>query len=105
MATIHLTDESFDKAIAGSKVAVVDFWAEWCGPCRSMLPIVEKISDEYEGKALVAKINVDDYPEIGAKYGVRNIPFFLFFRDGEVADKHVGTCKESDFKAKIDALL
>ena len=93
------------KAVGGTKVAVIDFWAEWCGPCRSMLPIVEKISDEYEGKALIAKINVDDYPEIGAEYGVRNIPFFLFFKDGQVADKHVGTIKESDFKAKIDALL
>ena len=106
MATTIITKDNFQSEVLDQQGTVlIDFWAEWCGPCRSMLPIVEKISNEYEGKALIGKINVDDYPEIGTQYGVRNIPFFLFFKDGQVANKHVGTIKESDFKAKIDALL
>ena len=105
MAVIHLNTENFQKALESSKVVVVDLWAEWCGPCRSMIPIVDKLGDEYEGKALIAKVNVDDEPEISAQYAVRSIPTFLFFKDGQVVDKHVGTLAESKFKEKIDSLL
>ncbi|MBQ3688564.1 MAG: thioredoxin [Bacteroidales bacterium] len=105
MPVIHLNTENFQKALASSKVAVIDLWAEWCGPCRSMLPIVDKIGEEYNGKALVAKVNVDEEPEIAGQFGVRSIPTFLFFKDGQLAEKHVGTLSESAFKSKIDTLL
>lgn len=105
MPTIHLTTEAFEKAIKSMPVAIIDLWAPWCGPCRSMGPIVDKIADEYEGKALVAKVNVDDEPDISTEYGVRSIPCFLMFKNGELADKHVGAIKESELKAKIDALM
>lgn len=105
MPTIHLSEEAFDKAIKSMPVALVDLWAPWCGPCRSMGPIVDKIADEYDGKALVAKVNVDDCPDISANYSVRSIPCFLFFKNGELVDKHVGTIKEPDLKAKIDSLM
>jgi thioredoxin 1 len=105
MAVLHLNTENFQKALTSSKVVVVDLWAAWCGPCRSMIPIVDKMGEEYDGKALIAKVNVDDDPDISAQFSVRSIPTFLFFKDGQLADKHVGTMAESLFRSKIDALL
>jgi len=105
MAVEHLTTSNFTEKIKSAHVAVVDLWAEWCGPCRSMLPIVDKIGEAFEGKALIGKVNADEEPDIPAEYGVRSIPTFLFFKDGELADKHVGIMSESDFKAKIENLL
>ncbi len=86
-------------------VALVDLWAPWCGPCRSMGPIIDKLADEYDGKALIAKVNVDDEPDISGQFNVRSIPCFLFFKNGELADKLVGAVKEAELKAKIDALM
>ncbi|MCR4560185.1 MAG: thioredoxin [Bacteroidales bacterium] len=105
MPVVHLNTENFQKALSSSSVVVVDLWAEWCGPCRSMIPIVDKVGAEYEGKALVAKVNVDENPEIASQYSVRSIPTFLFFKGGELKDKHVGTMSESVLKSKIDSLL
>ena len=105
MPAIHLTTQAFDKAIKALPVAVVDLWAPWCGPCRSMTPIVDKIAGEYEGKALIAKVNTDDEPDISSQFGIRSIPCFLFFKNGEMVDKHVGTIRESELKAKIDSLM
>lgn len=100
----EFTDSNFqDTALSG--VSVVDFWAEWCGPCRLIGPIVDELSTEYEGKATIGKVNVDHNPEISMKYGVRSIPTILFIKDGEVVDKHVGTATKATLKEKIDAIL
>ena len=84
---------------------MVDFWAEWCGPCRMIAPAIEEISGEYAGKAVVAKCDVDNSPGVAAKFGIRNIPTVLFFKDGKVADKQVGAVAKSSFVNKLNALL
>lgn len=101
----EFTDTNFnDTALAGG-VAVVDFWAEWCGPCRLIGPIVDQISEEYDGKATVGKVNVDTNPEVSHKYGVRSIPTILILKDGEVVDKHVGTITKASLEQKIETAL
>ncbi len=105
MPAIHITTDAFGKAIQSAPAALIDLWAPWCGPCRSMGPIIDKLADEYEGKALVGKVNVDDEPDITGQFGVRSIPCFLFFKNGELADKLVGAVKESELKAKFESLM
>ena len=103
---LEITSDNFDEKVINSSVPVlVDFWAEWCGPCRMVGPIVDELHTEYEGKAIVGKVNVDDQQEISSKYGIRNIPTILFFKDGEIVDKNVGVAPKSDLANKIDALL
>ena len=87
------------------KLVVVDLWAEWCGPCRSITPSIEELATEYEGKAIIGKYNVDEENELSTEYGVRSIPTILFFKDGKLADKQVGASPKASIKAKIDALL
>ena len=88
---LEITDANFEELVLKSdKPVLVDFWAEWCGPCRMVGPVVEELSTEYAGKAVVGKVNVDNNSEISAKYGIRNIPTILFFKNGEVVEKHVG---------------
>ncbi|HAW52179.1 MAG TPA: thioredoxin, partial [Flavobacteriales bacterium] len=82
-----------------------DFWAEWCGPCRMVGPIVEELNKDYEGKAVIGKVDVDSNPGISMKFGIRNIPTILFFKGGQVADKQVGAVPKNTLSAKIDALL
>jgi thioredoxin 1 len=103
---IEVNDMNFDDLVIKSdKPVVVDFWAEWCGPCRMVAPIMEEISHEYEGKALVAKCDVDSSPNVAAKYSIRNIPTILFFKDGKIADKQVGAVPKSSFVVKLNALI
>ena len=103
---IELTDANFDEIVLKSdKPVLVDFWAEWCGPCRMVGPIVEELNKDYEGKAIVGKVDVDSNPGISMKFGIRNIPTILFFKGGEVADKQVGAVPKNTLSAKIDALL
>ena len=102
----EFTDANFQEtAIDGGNVAVVDFWAEWCGPCRLIGPIIEELAKDYEGKALVGKVNVDHNPEISMKYGIRSIPTILILKDGEIVDKHVGTTTKVALSEKIEAAL
>ena len=103
---IEITDTNFDDVVLKTdKPVLIDFWAEWCGPCRMVAPIVAEIANEYEGKAVVGKVDVDSNPGIATKYGIRNIPTILFFKNGEVADKQVGAVPKSVLTAKIEALL
>jgi thioredoxin 1 len=102
----EFTDINFaETALAEGEVSVVDFWAEWCGPCRLVGPVIDDLSKEYEGKALIGKVNVDNNPETSMKYGVRSIPTILFIKNGQVVDKHVGTATKATLAQKIDALL
>lgn len=103
---IEVNDANFEEVVLQSDMPVlVDFWAEWCGPCRMVSPIVEELANEYEGKALVAKMDVDSNPGIPVKYGIRNIPTILFFKGGEIADKQVGAVPKTVLSQKLDALL
>lgn len=103
---IEVTDSNFEELILNSdKPSLIDFWAEWCGPCRMIGPIVEDMTTEYDGKAVIAKLNVDENPEICSKYGIRNIPTILFFKGGEVADKQVGAVPKNILVQKLDNLL
>lgn len=103
---LEFTDANFEELVIKSgKPVIVDLWAEWCGPCRMLTPIVEEMAKEYEGRAVIGKLNVDDNPEVTAKYGVRNIPTVLFFKGGEVADKQVGAVPKSALVGKLEKLF
>ena len=100
-----ITAASFDELLKSGKPFVVDFWAEWCGPCRMIAPFVDELANEYAGRVEVGKCNVDQEREIPAKYGIRNIPTLLFFRGGELVERHVGALSKADLAKKFDALL
>jgi thioredoxin 1 len=102
----QFTDANFqESALTNKGVTVVDFGAEWCGPCRIIAPIIEELATEYGDTALIGKMDVDDNPEISTKYGIRNIPTLLFLRDGEVIDKHIGLMTKQGLKNKLDAAM
>ncbi|NRA49580.1 MAG: thioredoxin [Phaeodactylibacter sp.] len=102
----EFTDANFkDTVLEKEGIAVVDFWAEWCGPCRMIGPIIEELSKEYDGKATVGKVNVDHNPEISMKYGIRSIPTILVLKNGEVVDKQVGVTTKKVLADKIEAAL
>ena len=103
---IEITDQNFDELVLQSdKPVIVDFWAEWCGPCRMVGPIVEEIGTDFADKAVVGKLDVDSNPGITAKFGIRNIPTVLFFKGGEVVDKQVGAVPKSNLVNKLEAIL
>ncbi len=103
---IVVDDETFEeKVINAGKPALVDFWAVWCGPCRIVGPIVEELAEEYDGRAVVAKLDVDSNRDTAVKFGIQAIPTLLFFKDGELADRIVGAADKGTIKAKLDALL
>ena len=103
---IELTDANFEELVLKSdKPALVDFWAEWCGPCRMVGPSVEEMSKDYEGKAVIGKLNVDNNPNISVQFGIRNIPALLYFKGGKVVDKQIGVAPKSVLAGKLDAQL
>lgn len=102
----HLTADTFESTITKSSTPVlVDFWAPWCGPCKAIAPILEELSNEYDGKLTITKVNVDEHGEISAKYGIRAIPTMLLFKNGQVADQLVGMMPKAALKAKLQAHL
>ena len=103
---LEFTDANFHELVINSdKPVMVDFWAEWCGPCRMVGPLVDELYTEYEGKAVVGKVNVDSSSEVSAKFGVRSIPTILFIKNGEVVDKVVGAVPKATLASKLDAIL
>lgn len=103
---VTLTDANFDDLVLkADKPVLVDFWAEWCGPCRVIGPLVKEIAEDYQDKVIVGKVDVDSNPAISAKYGIRNIPTVLFFKNGTVADKQVGAVPKGNLVNKVEALL
>ncbi|MCD8178812.1 MAG: thioredoxin [Tannerellaceae bacterium] len=102
---IEVTDSNFEGLVNSGKPMVLDFWAEWCGPCRMVGPIIDDLSKEYAGRVTIGKMDVDDNNDVVSKFGIRNIPTVLFFKDGEVVDKQVGAAQKAAFIDKIEALL
>ena len=101
-----ITDDNFEVLVLKSdKPVMVDFWAEWCGPCRAIAPHIDEITEEYAGRAHVGKLNIEDAREITEKYGIRTIPTILFFKNGELVDKHAGMTTKATLAGKLDALL
>ncbi len=103
---IEITDNNFNEIVEkADKPVIIDFWAEWCGPCRMVGPIVEEIAKEYEGKAIVGKLDVDSNPQTATKFSVRSIPTILFLKNGEVVDKQIGAVPKNVLIEKLDALI
>jgi thioredoxin 1 len=103
---LEFNDANFEELVLQSdKPVLVDFWAEWCGPCRMVGPIVNELAEDYAGRLIVGKVDVDSNPGISTKFGIRNIPTILFFKDGVVVEKHVGAAPKSTLSAKVDSIL
>ena len=104
-AAVHLTEKNFDETLAQHDgLIMVDFWAEWCGPCKAIAPVLEDLAQESAGRVTLAKVNVDENPGLAARYGIRSIPTILFVKQGKVADQVIGAVPRAKLKAKLDAL-
>jgi thioredoxin 1 len=102
---IEITDANFEEIIKSEQPILVDFWAEWCGPCKMIGPVVEELAGDYEGKAIIGKVDVDSNPAVAQAFGIRSIPTLLFFKGGEIVDKQVGAVPKSVLSQKLDAHL
>lgn len=102
---MEITSQNFNELIAQGKPVMVDFWATWCGPCKKIAPLIEELAAEYEGRAIIGKVNVEDEDELASQFGIRNIPTVLFIKNGTVVDKQVGACPKSELENKLTAIL
>lgn len=102
---LEITDSNYQAILKEGKLVVMDFWAPWCGPCKMVGPIIDELATEYEGRVVIGKCDVDENGDVAAEYGIRNIPTVLFFKDGKLVDKQVGSAPKPSFVAKIEALL
>lgn len=102
---VHLNEKSFDEVVPQNKVALVDFWASWCGPCRMVGPVIEQLADQYDGKALIAKVNVDEEAELAMRYQVMSIPTVIVFRNGKEIAREVGVMPKDKYSSILEANL
>ncbi len=102
---LAISKENYQEVLASAQPVVIDFWAEWCGPCRMVTPIIEELAEEYAGRVVIGKCDVEENDEITMKYGVRNIPTIVFLKNGQLVDKQVGACSKEALKTKIEGLL
>ncbi|MGM9760660.1 MAG: thioredoxin [Parabacteroides sp.] len=102
---LQITDANFEELLGAGKPMVLDFWAEWCGPCRMVSPIIDELAQEYEGRVTIGKMNVDENNDVVGQFGIRNIPTVIFFKNGEMVDKIVGATSKDKFKEKVENLL
>ncbi len=102
---MEITSANFDVLLKSGRPFMVDFWAEWCGPCLMLTPLIEELAEEYKGRIIIGKCNVDNDRDLPARFSIRNIPTLLFFKNGELAQRHVGALRRGDLKEKLDALL
>jgi thioredoxin 1 len=102
---LNIDNSNFEALVTGDKLVVIDFWAQWCGPCRALTPIIEEVAAEYEGKAVIGKCDTDSNNEIATQFGVRNIPMLVFLKGGVVVDVHVGLIKKPDLVTKIEKFI
>ena len=102
---IEITDSNYQEILGTEKPVLVDFWAEWCGPCKLIGPVVEDLAKDYDGKALIGKVDVDNNPAVSAQFGIRSIPTLLFFKNGEIVDKQIGAVPKSVLLKKLEAQL
>lgn len=100
-----ITNTNINEVLATSQPVLIDFWATWCGPCRALSPVVDEIASEYEGRAVIAKCNVDDADEVSVNFGIRNIPTLLYFKNGEMVGRSVGVVSKSEIEEKLNNLL
>lgn len=101
----QITDQNAAELLAGDKLVVIDFWATWCGPCQRLTPIIEQLAEEYEGRAIIGKYNVDEGEDLVADYGIRNIPVILFLKDGEMVHKMVGAATKAAIQEQIEKFI
>lgn len=102
---MEITKDNFSEIVNAGKPVMIDFWATWCGPCRRVAPVIEQLAQEYEGKAIVGKVDVEEQDELAAQFGIRNIPTVLFLQNGKVVDKVVGAMAKPAYEEKLKALL
>ncbi|MDR1614711.1 MAG: thioredoxin [Campylobacteraceae bacterium] len=102
---IELNGSNFDSIVKSEGIALVDFWAPWCGPCRMLAPVIEDLASEFDGKAKICKVNTDEEQDLAVNYGIRSIPTILFFKDGQLVDQNIGAASKSILAGKLNALL